>query len=96
MGKRAGLKARHVGKAAGLMSAQLSWDLALVRFVLQRESLVDLLVLTLHGCGGAHIQCDRTWDSGFLAFILASSPERYRDPKGAHLWVTSDWLRLPR
>lgn len=46
MGKRAGLKARPVCKAAGLMSAQLSWDLALVRLVLQGESLADLAVVT--------------------------------------------------
>lgn len=46
MGKRAGLKARSICKAAGLMSAQLFWDLALERFVLQGESLADLAMVT--------------------------------------------------
>ena len=46
MGKRAGLKARSICKAAGLLSVQLFWDLALEKFVLQGESLADLAMVT--------------------------------------------------
>lgn len=44
--KGAGLKARRVCKATGLMATQLSGDLALARFKLQGESLADLSVVT--------------------------------------------------
>lgn len=46
MEKRAGLKARSICKAAGLLSAQVFWDLALEKFVLQGESLADLAMVT--------------------------------------------------
>lgn len=44
VGKWAGLKAGRVCKAAGLMSAQFSWDVALARYMLQGESLAGLVV----------------------------------------------------